>query len=223
MRKAWVLPLTSLLMLVVAAPVSAGANTSNTSGTGRTVYGEWSDVGVYGYAYFGQESGQPGFGDIYEESGEWVECQPVEGGAEPAPKAVAPTDTGPGEGYYGFVGTRTFGYAYGVEITLSRRLASGTVTGQVELWTETVDECAGIYGDGSSVIATIDVTATGIGPLASFRGSGSYKIPSEFNGHDSYRGTERQASGSVVAGTVIDASFDFGYMSRVTWTSHSNG
>ena len=222
MRKAWVLPLASLLMLVVAAPVSAGANTSNTSGTGRTVYGEWSDVGVYGYAYFGQESGQPGFGDIYEESGEWVECQPVEGGAEPAPKAVAPTDTGPGEGYYGFVGTRTFGYAYGVEITLSRRLASGTVTGQVELWTETVDECAGTYGDATYELAELSIDVTGVGDTATIRGSGSYQIPSEFNGHYNYRGKERQATGSVLVGP-IDAAFDFGYVSEVTWTEHANG
>lgn len=221
MRKFWVLPLAALLAVIVAAPVSAGANTSNTSGTGRTVYGDWSDGSTFGYAYFGQEKGQPGFGEIYQESGEWVECSPPDGGAAPAPEKIGPTDTGPGEGYYGFVGTRTFGYSGDVEITFSRRLETGTVTGQVELWTETVDECAGTYGDPTYELADLSVQVTGVGELASFRGSGSFQIPSEFNGHQNYRGKERLATGSILAGP-IDTDFGYAYMSEVTWTEHIN-
>lgn len=222
MRRFMVLPLAGLLALTIAGPALAGPNVSNTSGGGETIYGEWSSEGTWGYVFLGEETGYGAFGEIYQESGEWILCAPVAGGG-PAKGGPSTEDTTPGEEVYGFVGTRTYGYATDLELNLSRRLETGSATGTVELFTETVDECAGIYGDGSSEIASIDVTATGIGSLASFRGSGSYKIPSEFNGHDSYRGTERQASGSIVAGSVIDASFDFGYMSRVTWTSHSNG
>lgn len=222
MRRFMVLPMAGLLALAVAAPAMAGPNVSNTSGGGETLYGEWSSEGTWGYAFLGEETGYGGFGEIYQESGTWVECEPVvDGGGDKGKPSLQ--DTTPGEEFYGFVGTRTYGYASDLTVTLSRRLETGSATGTVELFTETVDECAGISGDGSSEVATLTVRATGVGSLVSFRGTGSYKIPSEFNGHDSYRGIERQASGSVVAGSVIDATFDFGYMSSVTWSSHSNG
>lgn len=221
MRRFLVLPLAALLVLVVAAPVAAGPNTSNTSGSGKTVYGDWSSAGSFGYAYLGQENGQPGFGEIYQESGEWVECPAPEGGAEPAPEKPAPEDAVPGEGYYGFVGTRTYGWAYDVQITFSRRLETGTVTGHVDLWTETVDECAGIYGDPLNEQADLSISLTGIGDLATFRGTGSYQIPSVFNGHYNSRGKERAAEGSILAGP-IDATFNFAYMSELTWTEHVN-
>ena len=65
-------------------------------------------------------------------------------------------------------------------------------------------------------------TRAAAGPLASFRGHGSYKVPSEFNGHENYRGKERAASGTVRAGSSIDATFDYAGMSVLTWTDHTN-
>jgi hypothetical protein len=213
-----VLPLAGLLALTIAAPVMAGPNVANTSGSGKTIYGEWSSEGTYGYVFFGEESGYGGFGDIYQESGEYVLCEtapPVKG--EPSTQ-----DTTPGEEFYGFVGTRTYGYAFDLQITLSRRLDTGTATGSAELYTETINECEGKYG-GDAVAETVplNVTVTGVGSLASFRGTGSYKIPSEFNGHENYRGTERQAAGSVSVGS-IQATFDWAYMSQVSWSQHTN-
>lgn len=224
MRRFMVLPMAALLVLGVAAPVSAGANTSNTSGGGSTVYGAWYGEGTYGYAYFGQEKGQPGFGEIYQESGEWVLCPPPEPAPEAAPRAAAagPMDTGGGEEFYGFQGTRTFGWAYDVQISLARRLETGSVTGQVELWTAVVDECAGVYGDDPVYeLADLSIALTGVGDLATFRGSGSYQVPSEFNGHYNYRGKERQATGSILAGS-ISADFNWAYMSQITWSEHVN-
>ncbi len=224
MRKFWVLPLAALLVLAVAAPVSAGANTSNTSGSGSTVYGEWYGEGVYGYAYLGQEKGQPGFGQIYQESGTWVLCPPPEPAPAANPKAAAigPLDTGGGEEFYGFQGTRTYGFTNDVTITLSRRLETGTATGSVELWTAVVDECAGIYGDDPVYeLAELSVVLTGVGDLGMFRGSGSYQVPSQFNGHYNYRGKERQATGSVLAGS-ISANFNWAYMSQISWSLHIN-
>lgn len=221
MRRFMVVPLAGLLVLGAAAPVLAGPNVSNTSGSGKAIYGEWSGEGTYGYVFIGEESGYGGFGDIYQESGEYVECETAP--APPEKGKPSAEDTTPGEEFYGFVGTRTYGYVFDLQVTLSRRLETGTATGSAELFTETVDECQGIYGGEPVVeVVPINVSVTGIGSLASFRGTGSYKIPSEFNGHDNYRGTERQATGSVVAGS-IDATLDWGYMSQVTWTQHTNG
>ena len=216
MRKFMVLPLAALLSLTLAGPALAGPNVSNTSGSGQSIYAEWQAEGTYGYLMVGEDSGQGSFGEVYQESGSWVAC---EGAGGPSTQ-----DTGGGEKPYGFVGTRTSGWAFDLEVTLSRRLETGTATGSVELYTETVDECNGIYGGEPVVeIGTINVSATGVGSLANFRGSGAYKSPSEFNGHENYRGSERQAGGTVVAGNAIDAAFDWGYMSKVTWTSHANG
>jgi len=215
-------PMAGLLVMAIAAPVLAGGpNVSNTSGSGTSIYGEWSGDRTYGYVFAGEDSNKGGFADIYQETGEWVECA----SGTPAPTDAgtpSPKDTTPGDAVYGFVGTRTYGYATDLHVTLSRRLETGTATGTAELFTETIDECAGIYGgDPVSETVALTVTATGVGPLASFRGSGSYKIPSEFNGHQNYRGTERQASGSIDAG-AIEATFTFGYMNQVSWSEHVN-
>ena len=58
--------------------------------------------------------------------------------------------------------------------------------------------------------------------LATFRDSSQYKLPSQFNGHDNYRGKERVATGSIVVGTLIDETFSSADMLQVTWSSHSN-
>jgi hypothetical protein len=222
MRKLMILPLAGLLALGVAGPVAAGANVSNTSGSGQSIYGEWSADGIYGYASIGVDSEYGAFGDFYQESGEWVECDPGAAPADSGKAAPVPQDTTGGDEVYGFLGTRTYGYTSDVQIDLSRRLETGRATGTVELYTETVDECNGIYGgDGVSNVASFLVTVTGTGPLATFSGSGHYKVPSQFNEHQSTKGQERQASGSVVAG-AISASFDWAYLTKVSWSAHSN-
>lgn len=223
MRRFIVVPLAGLLLLGAAAPAFAGANVSNTSGSGESIYGEWYGDGMSGSVFLGEENGTTGFGEIYQESGEYIECTaPV--GPAPAVKStsVTPDDTGGGD--YGFKGTRTWGYSENLTIDLSKKLEHGTATGSVELYTAAIDECAGIYGDEAvEETATLRVEVSAAGPLATFRDHGSYQIPSEFNGHSNYRGSERAASGSVVAGSSIDTQLSFGYMSKVTWTEHVNG
>ena len=221
MRKLMVLPLAGLLALGVVGPVAAAPNVSNTSGGGESIYGEWSTEGTYGYVSLGEDSAYGGYVEIYQESGTWVECDP--GAPEPAEDTVSTQDTTPGDGYYGFVGTRIWGYGEGISIDLSRRLDSGHATGSIELYTATVDECAGDYGDEAvAEVVTLDVSVTAIGPLVSYRGHGSYKLPSEFNAHENYRGKERAASGTVSAGSSIDATFSYAGMSVFTWSDHSN-
>lgn len=219
MRRVFVVPLAGLLTLAVAGPALAGANVSNTSGQGETIYGEWFADGSYGYAYLGEQNGVGGFGEIYQESGEWILCEPTgEESGEPEPK-----DTTPGEEFYGFRGTRTFGWISELRIEFTRKLASGTAVGTAELTTELVDECAGTWDLVEGEIGEVRVAITGIGSAVSYRGSGSYQIPSEFNAHQNVRGTEREAIGTIVAGTTVDAAFDVAYASQVSWSEHSNG
>ncbi|HEX5591421.1 MAG TPA: hypothetical protein VFX65_14105, partial [Candidatus Limnocylindrales bacterium] len=168
MRKFLTLPVAGLLVLAVAAPVLAGPNTSNTSGSGEVISGELAVDGSYGYFMVFQENNEPGYGDLYLESGAWVECPPpAEGSASIESRDVTADDTGPGEGVYGFVGTRTYGWAFDVEISLSRRLDIGTATGSIELYTETVDECAGTFGEPTFEIVALSVSAAGQGDVVS--------------------------------------------------------
>ena len=221
MRKLIVLPLAGLLALGVVGPVAAAPNVSNTSGNSESIYGEWSTDGTYGYVSVGKDSAYGGFAEIYEESGTWVECDT--GAVDPGKGTPTTQDTTGGD--YGFVGTRTWGYSEGdVTVELSRRLDSGHASGSVELYTATVDECAGDYGDDAvPEVVTLDVSASAAGPLASFRDHGSYKIPSQFNAHQNVRGKERAATGTVSAGTSIDATFSYAGMSVFTWSDHNNG
>ena len=142
----------------------------------------------------------------------------------PAPEkgGPAPADTTPGEEFYGFTGTRTWGYTEDVTVDISGKLETGRATGSVVLYTSTVDDCNGVYGEPVEEAGVINVTATGTGPIASFRGSSHFKIPSQFSGHQNYRAKERATTGSVVAGGSIDAAFT-GTMSQITWSTHSKG
>ena len=220
MRKLMILPLVGLLALGVVGPVAAAPNVSNTSGSGESIYGEWSAEGMDGYVSVGTDSSYGDFADISQESGTWVECDT--GAVDPGKDTPTTQDTTGGD--YGFVGTRTWGYSDSVTVELSRRLDSGHASGSIELYTATVDECAGDYGeDAVSEVATLDVKVTAAGPLASFRDHGSYKVPSQFNGHQNVRGKERAATGTVSAGTSIDATFSNAGMSVLTWSDHNNG
>jgi hypothetical protein len=220
MRKFMVLPMAGLLALGIAAPAAAAPNVSNTSGSGQSMYGEWSTDGGSGYVSVGVDSAYGSYAEIYQESGTWVECAP---GDEPPPdKGAIAYDTTPGDGGYGFVGTRTSGYGSDIRLDLSRKLDSGRATGTIELYTETVDECNGVYDGGTSEVGALDLQLTGTGSVASFRDSQFYKLPSKFNGHATYRRRERQAAGSLVVGGSIDVGLDSAYMSEVTWSEHTN-
>lgn len=213
MRKLLVLPMTGLLLMAAAAPVAAGPNTVNTSGSGQTIQGEWygdSDGGSYGGSYgylilFEETGGE--YGELYEESGEWVLC------------ASGPT---PEDEVYGFVGTRLSGWAYDIDMALGSKLSTGTATAEFEIQVETVDDCAGT-SDASFDVATISVEVVADGRLAMFTNSGSYKVPGDFNSHSRSRGRERLAAGHVDLGDYGSRDFDFAIMAEFSWTEHSNG
>lgn len=204
MRKFAVIPMAGLLVLAIAAPAAAGGpNVSNQSGSLKVVNGEWYGEASSGYTYFVTDSSYGAYGEFYEESGEWIPCDEA------------------GESY-GFTGTRTYGWAGDLQIELDSRLDHASVNGTLELYTETVDECAGSYGDGASSSVSFSASLDGVGEAASFRNSGSYKVPGDFNSHSKQSGKERQATGSIDLGDAGIRQFDWGMLATVKWSDHSN-
>jgi hypothetical protein len=206
MRRFIGIPAAGLLLLAIAAPVAAGPNVENTSGQGSVLYGEWYGTSSSGHAFVEQDKGQPGYGEIYEENGAWVVCP---GGTEE-------------EGPYGFQGTTTWGWAYDVEVSISRRLKTATASGTVDLIVDAIDECAGSY-DSDSTTESFSIDLLGAGSVATYRNSGSYKVPSEFNSHGRERGKERGATGSIDLGSAGSRTFDWAVMTQFSWGGHTNG
>lgn len=206
MRKFMVLPLAGVLVLAAAAPVAAGPNTSNTSGSGRTIQGEWYGETSYGFLVLFEESGGT-YGELFEESGEWVLCAP------------APT---PEEEVYGFVGQRVWGWGHDVQLSLNSKLTAGTAAGEFEISIDTVNECTEAY-ESSFDTTTVSVDVVGDGSLAMFRESGSFQVPGEFNAHSRYRGKERLAAGTADLGSLGTREFGFAIMAEYSWSEHANG
>jgi hypothetical protein len=210
-----VVPLAALLALAAVSPVAAGAKVMNGSGSFTEAYGSWSSYdessGASTYGEFlvfqTEEGGQLDY--LVEESGTYVDC----GGGD-----IGKEDTGEN---YGFVGTRTYGWG-AAQLTLARRLTSGSASGQVYFETATVDDCAGIWKVTTSGEAALAVVLTGTGDLLSFKSSQSIKVPGTLNTHDSYKGIRREAAGTIDFGLGA-RTFDQGEIARVTWTDHCNG
>jgi hypothetical protein len=203
MRKLAIIPMAGLLILAIAAPAAAGANVTNQSGSARVINGEWYGDDSWGYTYFALDSSYGSYGEFYEESGAWVECGDI-------------------DEKYGFVGTRTYGWAGDLEVVIDKRLDHGSASGQMELYTETVDDCLGIYGEGVGSISSFTVAVDGVGTVARFRNGGSYKLPGEYNGHSKESGKERQATGSIDLGDAGTREFGSAVLATITWTDHSN-
>jgi hypothetical protein len=206
MRKFLVLPMAGIMLLAGAAPVAAGANASNTSGSGRTIQGEWYDGTTYGFVILLEESSGE-YGELYEESGEWVLCTP---GASPE------------EEVYGFVGTRTFGWSSEIDMSLASKLSSGTATAAFEVGIETVDDCTGA-SEVEFELITIAIDVVADGSLVTFRNAGSFQVPGEFNAHARYRGRERQAAGSIDLGPLGSRTLGYAVMAEYSWSEHANG
>lgn len=209
MRKFLVLPAAALLILTVAAPVSAGANVSNTSQSAVSAQGSWTshtgDKESYGSIYAWQDSGSASaYLEFYEESGQWVDCTPADDADD----------------FYGFQGQYRYGYGDG-SLTIGRGQADAHADGVMEIWTTVIDDCLGSYVESqeSAVAVSLDLVANGSKVME--RGTSSFKIPSEYNGHSSYTTTFRPAAGSATIGGV-ETAVD-GMIGKVTWRDHSGG
>ncbi len=210
MRKFMVLPTAALLALAIAAPVSAGANVSNTSQSAVAAQGSWysnaGGVDTYGSVNAWQDSGSPtAFVELYEESGQYVDCTPADS-----------TDD-----YFGFQGQSRYGYGDG-SLTIGRGQADAHASGTLEISTAVIDDCAGTYSEStvSGVAVSLDLVANG--PKIMERGTWSFKIPSQFNTHSSYSTTARSAAGTARIGDAPAFAVD-GRIGKISWRDHGNG
>ena len=210
MRKFTVIPLAALLVLAVAGPASAGPNVSNYSGSAQAAYGSWSSeaggVNTYGSVNAWQETGSDyTYIDFFEESGRYVDCTPAD-------------DT---DEFYGFQGQYRYGYGEGTA-TFARGSSGAHVSGTLETYTTVVDDCAGEYGESSVGFATVSLDLAATGSKIMERGTSSFKVPGEFNGHSSYSTTFRAAAGTATIGDGPDVAVD-GAIGKVSWRDHGNG
>ncbi len=210
MRKLMVVALAALLAVVVAGPVAAGANVSNTSGSALAAEGSWYTDGPDGYAFgyvsaWQEQGASAAFIQFYSDAGAKVDCTPAD-----------PTDDA-----YGFVGSYRFGYGTGT-LAVGRGYGSAAASGSVDIYGADIDDCAGtwldVYEPGAPV--SFDLTATG--PKVMARGTWSFHIPSQFNSHSSYSSTYRIASGTATIGDGELTTID-GAIGKVSWRDHSNG
>lgn len=208
MRKFMVIPLAALLVLAVAAPASAGANTYNASGSALTAQGFWSSEAgggwTFGSLYAWQESGSSStYLEFFEETGQYVDCTPAD-----------ETDES-----YGFQGEFRYGFGEGT-LKISQGSADAHASGTLEMFTTSIDECTGEYNEaaGGSVEVSLDLVATG--PKIMERGTSSFKIPGEYNGHSSYSTTSRAAAGTAsIDGSEIAVE---GGIGKISWRDHGN-
>lgn len=209
MRKFMVLPAAALLALAIAAPVSAGANVANTSGSAVTAQGSWESnaggVETYGGLYAWQDSGSSSaYLEFFEQVGEYVDCTPAD-------------DT---DDFYGFQGQYRYGYGDGT-LKVGRGSADAQASGTLEVMTTDVDDCAGIYDETTvgAVAVSLDLVANG--PRIMERGTWSFRIPSRFNSHSSYSTTARSAAGTAtIGGSSITVD---GGIGKISWRDHGNG
>jgi hypothetical protein len=209
MRKFTVIPLAALLVLAVAAPASAGANVSNSSNSASTAQGSWySDAGgvdTYGSLNAWQETGSSEvYLDFWEESGQYVDCTPADDSDES----------------YGFQGQYRYGYGEG-SLAIGRGSADAQASGTLEITTTAVDDCAGTYVESQESGVAVSLALVATGSKIMERGTSSFKVPSQFNGHSSYSTTSRLASGTVTIGgdeIAVD-----GAIGKVSWRDHNNG
>jgi hypothetical protein len=211
MRKLLVLPMAALLLAAIAAPVSAGANVTNSSQSAVTAQGYWGSgkedgVETYGSLYAWQDSGSSSaYVEFSEGIGQYVDCTPAD-------------DT---DDFYGFQGQSRYGSGDGT-LNVGKGSSDAHASAILEIYTSVIDECAGTYDETSvsGVPVSLDLVANG--PKIMERGTGSFKIPSQFNGHSSYTTTSRSAAGTAMVGDGPAIAVDGG-IGTVSWRDHSNG
>ena len=160
MRRFMIIPLAALLVLAVAAPASAGANVSNSSGSALTAQGSWSTTdGGYGSINAWQETGSSSaYLDFFEESGQYVDCTPADDFDD----------------FYGFQGQIRYGYGEG---TMTGGTTRTEASGTLDIGTVTIDDCTSEVSEtwASGIPVTLRLVASGSKIME--RGTSSFKVP----------------------------------------------
>ncbi|HEY4632577.1 MAG TPA: hypothetical protein VIH00_01570 [Candidatus Limnocylindrales bacterium] len=201
----------SALLLTVAAPVSAGQSTYNSSGSALTAQGGWDSfdeaTGSYEYGWVSgwQAQGEPAFVEFYGGSFREIVCTPAHGN-QPATTSYLETFR-----YGGGPGSLSIGRVYSV--------ASASAT--IDIWTDTYNGCTGEYTSSIAEGVAVALELSGSGDLIKETGTWSFKIPGQYNSHSRYSSTYRPATGTAsLAGEAHDV---YGAIGKVSWSDHSNG
>ena len=203
MRKLMVIPMAGLLVLAVAAPVAAGPNVSNSSGTATVAEAYWGSAqnGVQssGYISVTREGKGEAFAHFERSTGAYVLC---EGGE-----------------FEGFVGTLMYGFGPAT-LTVGTNSTTASASATVESFSFAVDECDGMWDEqpGDAFDISLDLTAEG--PTLRSTSRESFHLPQEFNERYSYRAAFRRATGSAtIDGATLGVD---GQIGKVSWSSHVN-
>lgn len=225
MRRFMVVPLAGLLVLGAAAPVLAGPNVGNSSGSatvaqaGWDSYDEATETFESGYIVVAKDSGSS---DTYAEYSQYVETIVQCTGADTPDD---PTDDS-------FASSSSYRYGSGAAtLTISKKGALATASGTLSVTEGSFDGCTGedTYapkdttggGEGEAVDVPFTLRLTATSPTIRETGKGSFKLPGQFNSHYSYKSTYRLAEGTFDAGAGAQAvSGQFG---TVSWSDHTNG
>lgn len=215
MRRFMMIPLTGLLGLALAAPVSAGANVGNSSGSLTLAQGSWSipnpetEADRQGSITVGQDSsGEAPFVQYSESSEAWVQC------------TGADTPDDPDDDTFGFVANYVEGFGT-ADLRVSRSFSSAQAEGVLQLFRSTFNECLGekTAEELGSVPFALDLVSTS--GVVRESGFGRFQIPGEYNAHSSYRAAYSEAAGTLELGaTTIELT---GQIGKVSWTDHVNG
>ena len=216
MRKFMVVPLAALLVLAVAAPVSAGANVSNTSGGFTGAEGDWfrydeaTEAYTYGYVFARLDKGQQvATVDFFQGSDQKVQCTGQD----------TPDDES--DDTWGVIFSYMYGSGPATSFAVTKNYGSAMASASLEVFQESWNDCT---GEGSyESLGSIDVALdlAGDGPLVRQTGGGSFHIPGDVNSHYSMRSSTRSGVGSVsVDGNEM--TVDFGIIGTVSWKEHVN-
>jgi len=210
MRRFVFVVMAGLMAMALAAPVSAGANVSNTSGSATVAEAFWDqqngDSSSFGYlSFWRQAKTAEATVEFWAQDGTWADCTPDD----------------PDDDAYGFVGTVRYGYGIG-SLTVGKGYGSATASAVMDVYSAIIDDCAGTYDESFEADVAVSLDLTANGPKAMYRGTGSFHVPSEFNSHSSYSSTSRSAAGTVEIGPSGPIAAD-GAIGTVSWRDHTNG
>lgn len=210
MRRFVFVVMAGLMAMALAAPVSAGPNVSNTSGSATVAEAYWyqenGDSSSSGYLSFWREArAASAMVSYWIQEGTWVDCTPAD----------------PNDDFFGFQGSWSSGFGEG-SLTVSKGYGSAVGSGVVDVYVATVDECAGTYEESFASGIAVSLGLTAAGPKIMYRGTSSFHVPSEYNSHSSYSSTGRMAAGTVTIGSGAPIAAD-GAIGIVSWRDHANG
>jgi len=206
-----VLAASALLMLTVVAPVSAGQTTYNSSGSALTAQGGWNSFDAatgtsdYGWVTGWQAQGDPALVQFSGGSREVIVCTQARGNQAATTSYLETVRYGSGPG----------------SLSVGLKYFVASASGTIDISSSTYNGCTGEFTSSFASGVAVTLELTGWGDLVMQKGTGSFKIPGEYNNHSRYSSTYRPATGTASLGGEYHGVT--GSIGKVSWNNHSNG